>query len=85
MHCRARRKHLGSPPLTRGQPAFELEPHANDGITPAHAGTTTKTTNRLATVRDHPRSRGDNLVIGDVDLTVKGSPPLTRGQLSGRN
>ena len=50
----------GSPPLTRGpRGGGHLGIHI-DGITPAHAGTTSSSVAEDDDVRDHPRSRGDH-------------------------
>ena len=51
----------GSPPLTRGQRNRNEMDWRRPGITPAHAGTTNVEFTSLTQVRDHPRSRGDNL------------------------
>ena len=49
----------GSPPHTRGLPLYLDKDLKNLRITPAHAGTTSKTTGIILSVQDHPRTRGD--------------------------
>ena len=49
-------------------------------ITPAHAGTTSGAAGSIAYLRDHPRSRGDNITTESDPSENPGSPPLTRGQ-----
>ena len=51
---------IGSPPLTRGQHRIDELKIEEDGITPAHAGTTARNGRTAERRRDHPRSRGDN-------------------------
>ena len=50
----------GSSPHTRGAP-HERRPFAfDDGIIPAYAGSTSKELASSATIRDHPRIRGEH-------------------------
>ena len=81
---RQRRKKSGSPPLTRGQQTADIVNGLNTGITPAHAGTTITSGRLVQKLRDHPRSRGDNVVRTPRETPYLGSPPLTRGQLRGK-
>ena len=53
------------------------------GITPAHAGTTDLDQLVTAVTQDHPRSRGDHLTWAPSSMPSNGSPPLTRGPLTG--
>ena len=71
----------GSPPLTRGQRHPLLVLSQAVGITPAHAGTTSSVLSLISSTQDHPRSRGDNIIMGRLTADPEGSPPLTRGQL----
>ena len=70
----------GSSPLTRGKPMFAGWAKDGDGLIPAHAG---KTEQKRASARAqaaHPRSRGENPVVGRSASSVGGSSPLTRGK-----
>ena len=58
MHYQRNRK-IGSPPLTRGLLVCDEEWESADGITPAHAGTTSNHHRSQRHTEDHPRSRGD--------------------------
>ena len=69
----------GSPPLTRGPRFPTIESAHTDGITPAHAGTTSTRDDNPVPSTDHPRSRGDHEQEGNDELLNYGSPPLTRG------
>ena len=73
---------IGSPPLTREQPRINDEAVAYVGITHAHAGTTNPHATGAGGFEDHPRSRGNNYSSTRACFTVKGSPPLTREQLT---
>ena len=69
----------GSPPLARGVRNGGITWRYGTGITPACAGSTftnafTKTFNR-----DHPRLRGEYLLIRFTVERLTGSPPLARG------
>ena len=70
---------LGSPPLTRGPPSSVYLPVGSPRITPAHAGTTVRTSWRRSSPTDHPRSRGDHSETYVSISLFQGSPPLTRG------
>ena len=72
---------LGSPPLTRGLHSSNPPMNGERGITPAHAGTTTRAMPGGAMPEDHPRSRGDYLHRRQRRIRRIGSPPLTRGLL----
>ena len=71
----------GSSPLTRGKPVDLHEGQANLRIIPAHAGKTSARHRRITTLRDHPRSRGENAWFAASIASYKGSSPLTRGKL----
>ena len=60
----------GSPPLARGRRISRPPVGSRPGITPARAGTAGRTTTGRTRPWDHPRSRGDGLVVvpGEVGL-----------------
>ena len=71
---------MGSPPHARGRPGFGFRPSVPCGITPACAG---KTSTRLMCSReagDHPRMRGEDVLILLCRDTQHGSPPHARGR-----
>ena len=72
--------HIGSPPLTRGKRHGKAGFPWQRRITPAHAGKTGIGSGLYSLVRDHPRSRGENLDRMSRDVIDTGSPPLTRGK-----
>ena len=74
---RARR---GSSPLTRGKPSFVTAMSARLGLIPAHAGKTVKPRSRIAWLKAHPRSRGENTDEQAARAGDAGSSPLTRGK-----
>ena len=53
------------------------------GITPAHAGKSSKLTIYSASSRDHPRTCGEKAVSGWRTCSAGGSPPHMRGKVSG--
>ena len=70
----------GSSPLTRGKrPPCGL-PYSLRGLIPAHAGKTPILRALRPGCGAHPRSRGENLGEERVDVSAKGSSPLTRGK-----
>ena len=69
---------LGSPPLTRERRVTKDMRCVLAGITPAHAGKTTRIAQIIARKQDHPRSRGKDLPQYSIWLFRLGSPPLTR-------
>ena len=73
----------GSSPLTRGKHAYTKSAAAALGIIPAHAGKTIEQANVLTVRRDHPRSRGENLINSVSNDPPSGSSPLTRGKRAG--
>ena len=74
---------LGSPPHTRGRPGRIRGEVNRSGITPAYAGKTSNIISAAAFFRDHPRIRGEDLITWPKEETGGGSPPHTRGRLSG--
>ena len=69
----------GSPPHTRGIPAFFRAYLNQKGITPAHAGNTGNRRKWQALSRDHPRTRGEYQKDWHRPIDRMGSPPHTRG------
>ena len=55
------------------------------GLIPAHAGKTPCSASRSQLIRAHPRSRGENRVLTEVQLFGHGSSPLTRGKRPGQH
>ena len=70
----------GSSPLTRGKPDLRRYTATYQGIIPAHAGKTRTSWVRSCRPRDHPRSRGENLLLVLPSGSIQGSSPLTRGK-----
>ncbi len=70
---------LGSSPLSRGAPAAVARPGLPHGIIPAFAGSTTASSWRKRTFRDHPRFRGEHAGCAGPGGRVWGSSPLSRG------
>ena len=70
----------GSSPLTRGKPLVERRPRLSLGLIPAHAGKTPPPRRPSWTRPAHPRSRGENRVLGGEQVHLEGSSPLTRGK-----
>ena len=71
----------GSSPLTRGKQREKVGRPPDRGIIPAHAGKTQASRTALHATWDHPRSRGENLLLGTPTPVALGSSPLTRGKL----
>ena len=72
---------MGSPPHMRGTPDQAVPGIEGAGITPAHAGNTSR---RLATAwrsTDHPRTCGEHSHNWALSMCTKGSPPHMRGTL----
>ena len=70
----------GSSPLTRGKPALNCSACKRAGLIPAHAGKTPAGMVCSASMRAHPRSRGENLGCSASFCGLLGSSPLTRGK-----
>ena len=68
----------GSPPLTRELHCINRALPFFFRITPAYAGTTQHQKLSLQNRRDHPRLRGNYVLLSTIRLSSKGSPPLTR-------
>ena len=71
---------LGSSPLTRGKYYLTLPARPVNGLIPAHAGKIPPRPRRSSRQRAHPRSRGENAVLGATGTGADGSSPLTRGK-----
>ena len=70
----------GSSPLTRGKPPDGHADACRTGLIPAHAGKTSFWRTASARARAHPRSRGENAIVGRPVALMRGSSPLTRGK-----
>ena len=73
----------GSPPHTRGTPISSTSFLVILRITPAYAGNTCGCASIQAKQRDHPRIRGEHSFLLLNCFVLPGSPPHTRGTLSG--
>ena len=71
----------GSPPHTRGKDSLLLIGTASRRITPAHAGKSDSELFSSSECWDHPRTRGEKGLIGDLKNDIRGSPPHTRGKV----
>ena len=78
--CRPCSQRVGSSPLTRGKLDRRCRRPRRPGIIPAHAGKTSGRSRRKSLGRDHPRSRGENVVPSTGSTIYVGSSPLTRGK-----
>ena len=70
----------GSSPLTRGKRHALPRQRHRHGLIPAHAGKTDAVETIPATLRAHPRSRGENGKTQIGSHAPLGSSPLTRGK-----
>ena len=70
----------GSSPLTRGKPNYVDGFNVGPGLIPAHAGKTADALHSALISWAHPRSRGENAVLGMMSMHENGSSPLTRGK-----
>ena len=70
----------GSSPLTRGKLMFTVRDPRRPRLIPAHAGKTVVSVDMRCCVPAHPRSRGENLRVVEIDSQPWGSSPLTRGK-----
>ena len=69
----------GSSPLTRGAQLPSRRCAACRRIIPAYAGSTATAPSWCSLHQDHPRLRGEHLIVGYAMLVPAGSSPLTRG------
>ena len=70
----------GSPPRRRGKVRRIRENLERVGITPAWAGKSWQSGNRLCFTWDHPRMGGEKLTSGVFSSAEDGSPPHGRGK-----
>ena len=71
---------IGSSPLTRGKHNFARACVIRERLIPAHAGKTPELSCHFLKPTAHPRSRGENFVVGLCACCASGSSPLTRGK-----
>ena len=69
----------GPPPLARGPRRRLVHQPAPDRTTPARAGTTWPRHRCRGRCADHPRSRGDHILVPVPNQRPVGPPPLARG------
>ena len=74
-------RNLGSSPHTRGAPSAAPVATFRTRIIPAYAGSTRVVPVPGPDPGDHPRIRGEHLVVGVHDEVSEGSSPHTRGAL----
>ena len=70
---------VGSPPHTRGTLDFLNGQQVPTRITPAYAGNTKETLEKMSPSEDHPRIRGEHDNYWVTGPAGEGSPPHTRG------
>ena len=70
----------GSPPLTQGKEPPKTDIKFTIGITPAYAGKREYHKSGRIHCQDHPRLRGEKVLILPCLRRQLGSPPLTRGK-----
>ena len=68
----------GSPPLARERHEHYQGREPEFGITPACAGTTSNSSVVSGSIRDHPRLRGNDMIMRTRKIFSVGSPPLAR-------
>ena len=71
----------GSPPRMRGKRTDISLGVTATGITPADAGKTLILYLYALDSSDHPRGCGENIINGNSDYNIEGSPPRMRGKL----
>ena len=72
---------LGSPPHLRGKRGLLLFSKLHFRITPAPAGKTLLYRGKTRSMKDHPRTCGENNHIFCLCFCIPGSPPHLRGKL----
>jgi|GEM_PF-49196 len=77
MSCWAR----GSSPLARGGHHPDFPDHTREGLIPARAGRTCRSSRTRCAKRAHPRSRGADVESSSRVAGMRGSSPLARGGL----
>ena len=78
---RSMRGRCGSSPLARGLPECRRRPRPPQGIIPARAGFTGRSSRAGCRAPDHPRSRGVYIGPESPGEALTGSSPLARGLL----
>ncbi len=73
----------GSPPRTRGEVGTRCPSSYRLRITPAYAGRSHRGRQGGSQSRDHPRVRGEKGSADHFGETIRGSPPRTRGEVTG--
>ena len=76
-------KHWGSSPLARGAHTGCGARWFRMGIIPACAGSTARSRRGDTCRRDHPRLRGEHIMVAGFDSHMAGSSPLARGARRG--
>ena len=71
---------LGSPPRARGKEMKKTCEKKVPGITPACAGKSQRNRRSAASLRDHPRVRGEKCTVVTWMRGQQGSPPRARGK-----
>ena len=71
----------GSPPHTRGKVGLQHGQLPPDRITPAYAGKSLCSSQRILNAEDHPRIRGEKDARRTSAVLRSGSPPHTRGKV----
>ena len=71
----------GSPPHTRGKASPARTVKVLCGITPAYAGKSDGRGENRGRRQDHPRIRGEKPIALELDVSISGSPPHTRGKV----
>ena len=71
---------IGPPPLARGERGKAWEGIQQIRATPARAGRTLAPVPPAPGPAGHPRSRGENVMFGQIRDAVWGPPPLARGE-----
>ena len=79
-HVRRRVVRVGLPPHARGRPGCTGPPPHAGRITPACAGKTPTRREMDLTVTDHPRMRGEDIMVEWRSRASTGSPPHARGR-----
>ena len=70
----------GSPPRARGKDSYASGHRRCGGITPACAGKRLYNVASAEFIRDHPRVRGEKLIVLPLGVRQEGSPPRARGK-----
>ena len=76
--------HTGSSPHSRGTLTISRLEFLDTRIIPAFAGNTPVHSFAPATVKDHPRIRGEHLMASRQELALQGSSPHSRGTPSSK-